>query len=124
MESELSQKEVWFATRELTHLGISSMIDLNVLHRQGLVSNYKSNQHVLGILTFPYCQASPTTFGVLLYAAALNYFSSWHQFGNASFSPIPAEIPLPTLIAPNLEALCKIAGFTDSPMPAQDAGQP
>jgi hypothetical protein len=124
MQDELSQKQIWFATNELKRLGLNPIIDLNVLHRQGLVSGYAINQHVLGARALPYCQASPTTFGVLLYAAALNYLNSWHQFGNASFSPIPAEIPLPTFIAPNLEALCKVAGLTDSPMPAQDAGQP
>lgn len=124
MQDQLSQKQVWFATNELKALGLNPIIDLNVLHRQGLVSSYASNQHVLGARALPYCHASPTTFGVLLYAAALNYLNSWHQFGNASFLPTPAEIPLPTLVSPNLEALCKIAGLTDQPAPPQEAGQP
>jgi hypothetical protein len=124
MQDELSLKQVWFATNELKRLGLNPVIDLNVLHRQGLVSGYATNQHVIGAKALPYSQASPTTFGVLLYAAALNYLSSWHQFGNSSFAPIPAEISLPTLFAPNLEALCKLVGLVDPPSPAPDPAQP
>ena len=119
MQDELSQKQVWFSTNELMRLGLNLVIDMNVLHRQGLVSSYAMNQHVVGIKALPYSQASPTTFGVLLYAAALNYLTSWHQFGNAGFAPIAAEIPLPTLIAPNVDALCKLVGLVDPPLPQQ-----
>lgn len=121
MQDELSQKQVWFSTNELVRLGLNPVIDMNVLHRQGLVSSYAMNQHVVGSKALPYSQASPTTFGVLLYAAALNYLNSWHQFGNASFAPITAEIPLPTLMAPNLDTLCKLVGLGDRPpqQPAQ-----
>jgi hypothetical protein len=124
MQDELSQKQVWFAANELKLLGLNPIIDLNVLHRQGLVSAYATTQHVLGTKALPYCQASPTTFGVLLYAAALNYLNSWHQFGNAGFSPAQAEIPLPALIAPNLDELCKLTGLTDPQVPSQEAPQP
>lgn len=124
MQDELSQKQVWFSTNELMRLGLNPVIDMNVLHRQGLVSGYSMNQHVVGTKALPYCQASPTTFGVLLYAAALNYLHSWHHFGNASFAPIAAEIPLPTLMAPNLDALCKLVGLGDPPPPSQQPTQP
>ncbi|PIA66085.1 hypothetical protein [Pseudomonas sediminis] len=115
MQDELSRKKVWFATKELERLNLNPVIDLNVLHRQGLVNGYALNQHVVGAKSLPYCNASPTTFGVLLYAAALNYLSSWHQFGNKSFSPAPADILRPSLVASNLEELCKLAGLTDQP---------
>jgi len=121
MQDELSQKQVWFATNELRRLGLNPIIDLNILHRQGLVSAYASNQHVLGEKALPYCQASPTTFGVLLYAAALNCLKSWHQFGNNSFSTIQAKIPVPELIAPTLDELCKLAGLTDPQVSPQQA---
>lgn len=124
MEDELAGKEVWFATNELNHLGINPIIDLNVLHRQGLVSAYRVNQHVVGAKGLPYCQTSPTTFGVLLYAAALNYLNAWQQYGNASFKPVPAEIPLPVFIAPNLEALCKVSGLGEPAPPSQEPAQP
>lgn len=112
MQDELAQNQVWFATNELMRLGLNPFIDLNVLHRQGLVSAYATNQHVVGSKALPYCQASPTTFGVLLYAAALNHINSWRQFGNQSFSPAPAEIATPSLFALNLDALCRLAGLT------------
>ena len=121
MQDELSQKQIWFSSNELVRLGLNPVIDMNVLHRQGLVSAYAMNQHVVGTKALPYSQASPTTFGVLLYAAALNYLNSWHQFGNASFAPIAADIPLPTLMAPNLDALCKLVGLGDPPPPQQQA---
>ena len=124
MQNELSRNKVWFATNELMRLGLNPVIDMNVLHRQGLVSGYALNQHVVGTKALPYSQASPTTFGVLLYAAALNYLNAWHQFGSASFAPIAAEIPLPTLVAPNLDALCKLAGLGDPPPPSQPPTQP
>lgn len=124
MQDELSQKQVWFSTNELMRLGLNPVIDMNVLHRQGLVSGYATNQHVIGTKALPYSQASPTTFGVLLYAAALNYLNSWHQFGNASFAPIAAEISLPTLLAPNLDALCKLVGLGELPADPQQPAQP
>lgn len=124
IQDELSQKQVWFATNELRSLGLNPIIDLNVLLRQGLVSGYAFNQHVVGIKSLPYCQASPTTFGVLLYAAALNYLNSWHLYGKANFTPIPAEIPLPTLIATNLDALCKLVGLVDPAPSTQEPAQP
>lgn len=124
MQDELSRNKVWFATNELMRLGLNPVIDMNVLLRQGLVSGYELNQHVVGTKGLPYSQASPTTFGVLLYAAALNYLNAWHQFGSASFAPIAAEIPLPTLVAPNLDALCKLAGLGDPPPPSQPPTQP
>jgi hypothetical protein len=124
MQDELSQKQVWFATNELLQLGLNPIIDLNVLHRQGLVSAYATNQHVLGSKALPYCQASPTTFGVLLYAAALNHLNSWHQFGNQSFSPASADIPLPTLITPTLDSLCKLTGLIEPPTEQEGAKQP
>lgn len=123
MQDEFSQKQVWFSTNELMRLGMNPAIDMNVLHRQGLVSGYAMNQHIVGAKALPYSQASPTTFGVLLYAAALNYLNSWRQFGNASFTPIAAEIPLPSLMAPNLDGLCKLVGLVDPPSP-QEPAQP
>jgi hypothetical protein len=123
MQDELSQKEVWFSTNEIVGLGLNPVIDMNVLHRQGLVSSYAANKHIVGAKALPYSQASPTTFGVLLYAAALNCLNSWHQYGNANFAPMASEIPLPTLMSTTLDGLCKLVGLSDlattqqSPLP-------
>ena len=124
LQDELSVKQVWFSTNELVRLGLNPVIDLNVLHRQGLVSGYALNQHVVGAKALPYSQASPTTFGVLLYAAALNYMNSWNRFGSADFAPATTEIPLPSLVASNLDALCKLVGLVDPPTTIQEPVQP
>lgn len=123
MQDELVQKQVWFSTNELRGLGLNPMIDMNVLHRQGLLSAYALNQHVVGAKALPFSHATPTTFGVLLYAAALNYLNSWQQFGNACFAPIATEISLPTLIAPNLAALCKLVGLDDPTQPPSHSSE-
>lgn len=124
MQDELSQKQVWFSSNELRKLGLNPLIDLSVLYQKGLLSGFALNNHVLGDRALPYCQASPTTFGVLLYAAALNSLNSWLQFGNSNFSHAPTEIALPTLIAKDLESLCKLVGFEEPPMPPQEVAQP
>lgn len=124
MQTELASIQVWFAMNEIKGLGMNPIIDLNVLHRQGLVSGYASDTHILGARALPYCQASPTTFGVLLYAAALNQLSSWHQFGKSSFTPTATTIPRPEITTHNLEELCKIVGLIETPPPSEDADQP
>lgn len=112
MEDELSTIEVWFATNELTsQLQLKPDIDLNVLHRQGLIGGYATNNHVAGERALPYTKANPTTFGVLLFAAALNSIPEWTLFGRKPF-PQSANIPLPTIYASTLADLCAITGLT------------
>lgn len=120
MQDELSQVEVWFATNELVHrLGLNPSIDLNVLHRQGLVNAYATNNHVVGEKALPYTKAHPTTFGVLLYAAALNSLATWHQFGQSVFTRA-SDIPLPALCASTLAELCVLTGLTPVAVPPSD----
>lgn len=115
MQDELSQCEVWFATHELTQrLGLNPSIDLNVLHRQGLVSAYGTNNHVVGEKALSYTKAHPTTFGVLLFAAALNCLSNWHSFGQVQFLR-STQLPLPTLRTSTLDELCVLTGLTQTP---------
>lgn len=122
MQDEFSQSEVWFSTIELTtRLGLNPSVDLNVLHRQGLVSAYATNSHVVGDKSLPYTKASPTTFGVLLYAAALNSLPTWNQFGKSEFTQ-SSDIPLPSIRTSSLEELCRITGLT--PTPTNDTGTP
>ena len=112
MQDELSQNEVWFATNELvSNLGLNPAIDLNVLHRQGLIGNYSTNNHIVEQKMLPYTKANPTTFGVLLYAAALNSLSTWQHFGQSEFT-YSSEIPLPTFCASTLNELCLLTGLT------------
>lgn len=124
MQDELSQTEVWFSQIELkARLGLNPSVDLNILHRQGLVNAYATNNHVVGEKSLPYTKANPTTFGVLLYAAALNCLPIWNQFGKSTF-PRSCDIPLPTFCASTLDELCLLTGLTPAPAPIIDTPNP
>ncbi len=116
MQDEFSILEIWFASNELARLGINPAIDLNILHRQGLISGFATNQHVVGQKALPYSKANPTTFGVLLYAAALNALALWQRFGQAAFPHSETQIILPTLYAFTLEDLCVRTGLVEKPV--------
>lgn len=117
MQDELSQVEIWFATNELTNvLGLNPVIDLNVLHRQGLVSAYATNNHIVGDKVLLYTKAQPTTFGVLLFAAALNSLPTWNQFGQCAFTG-SKEIKVPAFFASSLAELSALVGMPKEPLP-------
>jgi hypothetical protein len=110
LDTELTGLEACFATNQLTALGLNPHIDLNILHRQGLVNAYSMNSHAVGDKALPYAKANPTTFGVLLYAASLNSLRIWTSFGQVAFAQT-SEIPIPALCAQSLEELCVLAGL-------------
>lgn len=117
VQDELSQQQVWFATNELTNvLSLNPFVDLNILHRQGLVSTYATSSHIVGDKALPYTQAQPTTFGVLLFAAALNSLPTWNQFGQTAFTG-SHEIKVPSIFASSLPELSVLVGLTKEPMP-------
>lgn len=85
--TEIEQHEIWLSAVELLKTyQIKIDADFNALYRQGLVSQYKweiiSTQSPLLV---PYGMAKPTTFGVMLYAAAHNRLSNWGQFQSVDF---------------------------------------
>ena len=110
MQDELSALEVWFFDLELEGLGLNPDIDLNILHRQGLISGFAKNNHTIGTQSLPYVKANPTTFGVLLFAAASNSLNSWRLYGSSKFISAD-EIKLPVHKASSLENLCMSAGM-------------
>lgn len=110
MEHELRNAPAWFSTRELTEkLSLNPMVDLSILYRQGLIGTYASNQYAVDDKSLPFTWAAPTTFGVLLYAAAHNFLDNWHQFGIGDFPESP-DVKVPAICASSLEELCRIAG--------------
>ena len=114
MESELQKVFVWFSGIELQNvLAINISIDLNVLHRQGLLKSYVTDNHVVGEKSLYYTKVEPTTFGVLLYAASLNNLAKWQEFGQVEF-PTAKEIQLPKIYTSSLEDLSKITGLIPS----------
>ena len=108
--SEMQAKQIWFASVELTaSLGLKIETDLNILHRQGLLHEYKTDTHKLTEdKVLPYTMAKPTTFGVLLYATALNRLEEWRTFPAKDFGDFP-DVPLPAYFSPTLDELVKKA---------------
>jgi hypothetical protein len=56
----------------------------------------------------------PTTFGVLLYAAAHNRLEDWRACDKQDFGQFP-DVALPQYFAPSLETLVKVAVPTPVP---------
>jgi hypothetical protein len=108
--TEIGAQTVWIPLNLLVAMGLRPDIDLNVLHRQGLLSAYATNVKGHGTRALPYMSANPTTFGVLLYAAAMNSLTTWVQFGKAKLPSSP-DIPVPGIFAPSLEELAKLTGL-------------
>lgn len=107
LDREITPLQVNFSLNELIAMKLNPPVDLNILHRQGLVNAYTTDTLVRGDKALPYARANPTTFGVLLYAAALNALPSWKAYSSA---PLPknADIPLPQLYTSTLEELAEL----------------
>jgi len=78
-QAELAATTITFPVHELVSLGIDPTVDLTVLKRQSLIDTWKVDLHLHsdGNHGFLYAQASPSTFGVLLYAIAMNRLKEW-----------------------------------------------
>ncbi len=86
-EAELLAVPICFQTVELMQLGINPPVDLTVLHRQGLIRSWQtaSQQHADGKHGIHFCTVTATTFGVILYAIAMNRLSDWANLTVAAF---------------------------------------
>ena len=108
--SELEGLKLWYSMLELERLGLNIDTDLNILFREGLISQYASDQHVIGDKALPYANAVPSTFGVLLYAVAHNKTKNWRQFSQELFGDFP-DISLPSFYTLGLEQLLEKIGL-------------
>jgi len=114
--TEVQAKQLWFAQMELTsRLGLKIETDLNILHRQGLLNEYKTDMHKLAEdKMLPYAMVKPTTFGVLLYATALNRLDEWRSFPSSDFGDFP-DVVLPNFFAATLDELVKKVHPVENP---------
>lgn len=110
LDRDITVQSVCIPLNQLHALGLRPNIDLNILHRQGLLSAYATDTRVNGTKALPYITANPTTFGVLLYAAAMNAIPKWNQYGRVRL-PTSTDIQLPAIFAENLEVLAQITGL-------------
>jgi len=111
--TELQQKAVWFSMFELTNtLKLKIDTDLNVLYKQGLLHEYKTDNHELenDNAIFPYVMVKPTTFGVLLYSIAHNKFDVWQEYSTQDFGDFD-DINLPSFFGDSIDNLLKISGL-------------
>jgi hypothetical protein len=91
--------------------------DLTVLHRLGLLYQFKYDNHVIGDMTVPFVDVTPTTFGVMLFAVAHNRIETWREFSNQVYESITGIQPL-GFFAESLEKFCNA-----SDMPFKDEAQ-
>ncbi len=105
---ELDGRAIWLSALELFEkYKIQSDTDFNALYQQGLVSKYEFDTRLGGDpLAVSYGKAVPTSFGVLLYAAAHNRVSEWINFPKIDFGDFES-IPTPRYFGATLNELKK-----------------
>ncbi|AFY29310.1 hypothetical protein [Cyanobium gracile] len=107
---EIQAMKAWFSSVELLGLGLKIDTDFNILLRQGLIESYEVGQHQLDLSrVLPFSSASPTTYGVLLYAVAHNKYDRWREFSVELFPEFDG-IRLPAYSSLSIEGLMDVAG--------------
>lgn len=108
----LQRKSIWFSTVELKQsLNLKIDTDLNILYKQGLLFEYKADQHQLNKGNYlPYIMVRPTTFGILLYSIAHNKFDVWQKFSTQELGDFK-DIALPKFYAESISKLIEITGL-------------
>ena len=96
---------VWMSSVELfSYHGINIETDFNILLRQGIIFEYKTDERIVDEITLPYTMIKPTTFGVMLYAVAHNKFENWRAFNKLDFGDFEG-VPPPKAYGTSLEEL-------------------
>jgi hypothetical protein len=108
--SDVQSANLFFAGLELGARSINYDRDLTVLHRLGLLLQFKYDNYVGDGKTLPYVHVSPATFGVMLFAIAHNKLEAWRNYPQESYESAAKIKPL-TYSAESLEALCILAGI-------------
>ena len=112
--SELERRSIWFASSELHAIHkIAVLTDFQILFRQGLIKEYKTDTEHKTTYHFPYSMAKPTSFGVMLYAVAHNRQDSWLSFPSVPFGAFET-VPGPLFFADSLDELKKRCGVPSS----------
>lgn len=114
LAADIATRSVFLPQVSLEAMGLRPEIDLPVLHRQGLLASYSTNHRINGTRVLSYVSANPTTFGVLLFAAAMNSLPTWRQFGNNAL-PTSTDIAIPSIFTSTLEALAVATGLETPP---------
>ena len=111
--NDVNAKQVLMGGLELLGRKLRYDRDLTVLHRLGLIANFKYDTHVAGEKSLPFVEVTPTTFGVMLFAVAHNKIDSWRDFPAESYVSATGILPL-NYFAESLEKLKISAGISAS----------
>ena len=86
LSSEIQEHSVYLSPEELlARHQIKIDTDFNILYRQGLIFEYRTEMVKESTDLFHYSMAKPTTFGVMLYAVAHNRMPEWRRFSSVDF---------------------------------------
>ena len=112
--SEIESRAIWLASLELDAIHrIDIYTDFQILYRQGLIKEYKTDMERKSTYVFPYSMVKPTTFGVMLYAVAHNRKDLWHSFPSVPFGDFETA-PSPLFFADSLDKLKSMCGVPSS----------
>lgn len=114
LSSDLGKKTIVVSGMELRSRKLSYDRDLAVLHRQGLVSQYKYETKQYGSTGVPYVEVVPTTFGVMLYAVAHIKLEAWRSFPSELYESSAGIAPLQH-VAASIDRLAELAGLKPAP---------
>ena len=102
---DIQARVAYFSWQELAEsFNIEAHTALNILHREGLLHEYKLEYDGANDAKLAYIMIRPTTFGIFLYAAVHNRLEEWPNFGRKEFGEFP-EFKLPRYFAPTLRQL-------------------
>ena len=109
--SELQTVSVWMSSIELGEVhGIKLDTDCNALWRSGLLHEYRFDNETSGDKSLPFTMAKPTSFGVMLYAAAHNKIDRWRKFPTSDLGSFEGIEP-PKVYVASLASLKKLSGL-------------
>ena len=107
---EIESRSIWLASLELDAIHrIDIYTDFQILYRQGLIKEYRTDIEKKSTYAFPYSMAKPTTFGVMLYAVAHNRKNLWHSFPSVPFGEFET-VSSPLFFADTLDKLKELCG--------------
>ena len=111
--SEVQVVSIWMALTKLANVhGIKLDTDFNALWRNGLIYEYEYNYNAdtSGDMSLSFAKVKPTSFGIMLYAAAHNKMDHWLEFPASDFGSFKGIEP-PDIYAAGHASLKKLAGL-------------
>lgn len=111
LSEDVQKWTIFMARGELATRQLPYDRDLTVLHRLGLLIDFKYDNYVVDGISLPYASVTPTTYGIMLFAVAHNKIETWRNFGVELYESTSGIAPL-SYFAESLEKLCIAAGIS------------